>query len=316
MLKVNERLEGVDMKELGRINPLYMFSRIILLLLISAAAGAGILLGPLWAQIIGTIVLGLMYAHAVELQHQCLHNTAFSSKSWNRFVGFLLGLPTFVSHSDYQHQHLRHHRFLGREGDREFFNYGYDRLSLRTFIPHVFMVRHYRDVTVFIVQALFGGFKRETAKPEVTKKIRTEYRLFFLAIVVAVSGSFYFWTPIFVQLWLLPMLVAIPAHALIELPEHIGCDISTPNVLVNTRTIKAGRFANWFVHGNNYHAEHHWLPGIPNNKLHILHQKIKPDIHNLEVSYPAFFWHFFRCLMQGAELQKLGAQRSPQGAGN
>ncbi|MEE8583708.1 MAG: fatty acid desaturase, partial [Acidobacteriota bacterium] len=129
MLKVGERLEGVDMKELSQINPMFIIGRLFVLLVICAASIAAILMGPLWAQVMGTIVLGLMYAHAVELQHQCLHNTAFSSKGWNRLVGFLLGLPTLVSHSDYQHQHLRHHRYLGREGDREFFNYGYDRLS-------------------------------------------------------------------------------------------------------------------------------------------------------------------------------------------
>ncbi|MEE8586352.1 MAG: fatty acid desaturase, partial [Acidobacteriota bacterium] len=172
----------------------------------------------------------------------------------------------------------------------------------------------YRDVAVFTMQAVLGGFNRD-AKPEVTRKIRTEYRLFFLAIAAAVAACIALWTPLFVQIWLLPLLVAVPAHALIELPEHIGCDITTPDVLHNTRSIRASKFAMWFVHGNNYHAEHHWLPGIPNNKLHILHERIKPDIVNLEVSYPAFFWNFFRCLRQGAKLQKLGGERN-EGAGS
>lgn len=304
-LKVGEKLEGIDMKELGRINPLVMIGRLIILCLISSAAAAAILFGPLWLQGIGILFMGLMFAHAVELQHQCLHNTAFKSHSWNRFVGFLLGLAALVSHSDYQHQHMRHHRLLGTKDDREFFNYGYDRLSLATFIPHIFMIRHYKGVAGDIFKAVFGGFQRD-AKPESTRKIRNEYRLFFLFLAAMAAVSIILWTPLFVKLWLLPLLVAIPGHALIELPEHVGCDLSTTNVLENTRSVRAGRLAVWFVHGNNYHTEHHWLPSIPNHNLPQLRGRIEPGIVHYELSYPAFFRAFFGALLRGARMGKLG----------
>lgn len=305
-LKIGQPLEGLNMKELGKINPWYMNSRLIVIIALIAAGAAAALLGPVWLKVCGVVLLGLMYAHAVELQHQCLHNTAYQNNSWNRFVGVLLGLPTLVSHSDYQLQHMRHHRLLGTNNDREFFNYGYDRLSLRTFIPHLLMVRHYRDVAGFIARAIFGGFKRD-AKPEVEAKIRNEYRLMFLFLVGMAIVTIVFRTDLFLWLWALPMLVAIPAHALIELPEHIGCDLSTTNVLINTRSIKAGFLASWFVHGNNYHVEHHWLPSVPNNRLAQLHKQVHPDIRNLEISYPSFYFNFLRHLMKGSKLEKLGA---------
>lgn len=37
-------------------------------------------------------ILGLMFAHLVELQHECLHEHAFKSRKLNRTFGFLCGV--------------------------------------------------------------------------------------------------------------------------------------------------------------------------------------------------------------------------------
>lgn len=70
---------------------------------------------------LGTIIAGVMYAHAVELQHQCLHYTAFKKPHLNKFFGIILGAPMFVSFSEYRKIHLKHHKNLGTQEDEEFF---------------------------------------------------------------------------------------------------------------------------------------------------------------------------------------------------
>ena len=307
MLRVGKPLEDMNLTELSQIRTAFFIHRLIIMVVLCSAGAAAVILGPWPVKLLGSILLGLMYAHGVELQHQCLHHTAFKSRSLNRFVGVLVGLPSLVSYSDYQFQHLRHHRLLGTDDDREFFNYGYEALSsFWKLVPHLFMVRHYRDVAVYMFQSIFGGFKRESP-PEITAKIRNEYRLMLLFIAGMITATVAFETPLFVWLWLIPLFVAVPTHALIELPEHIGCETSSRDVLKNTRTIKASKLASWFVNGNNYHVEHHWLPSVPNDKLADLHQKTHGQIDHYEMSY----WSFYRDLFK----QLMGSQTPPSSAG-
>ncbi|WP_265333407.1 fatty acid desaturase [Burkholderia cenocepacia] len=75
-------------------------------------------------KIVGILLIGAMYAHGVELQHQALHYQGFRSKRLNMVFGVLLGMPMLVSFHAYQDSHLRHHRLLGTPENKEFFDYG------------------------------------------------------------------------------------------------------------------------------------------------------------------------------------------------
>ncbi|HEX3127078.1 MAG TPA: fatty acid desaturase [Thermoanaerobaculia bacterium] len=290
MLTIGKPLDGMDLGELSKVKVWpFLLRTLIFFGLIAGFVAIIVLTGGVlpWVAMVG---LGLIYAHGVELQHQALHNSAFPSKFWNRIVGFFMGLPLLVSFSDYQYSHLRHHRLLGTGDDREFFNYGYNRLtSLKPLLKHLFMVRHYLDVTGFIANALLGRVKPDV-KHENAVKIRTEYQWMGVFIVAAVAVSVIFKTTVLLKVWFLPLLVGIPTHALIELPEHWGRNHDTLDVRENTRTIHTGWFATWFTNGNNYHIEHHWLPSVPNDKLPDLHRQISNEI-DID-TYPKFFRRF------------------------
>jgi fatty acid desaturase len=291
MLTIGKPHDDLDLQEFSRLRVLPFLSRVLIYLALLAGS-VTLVLSSHWAlALVGIVLLGLVYAHGVELQHQALHNSAFPSKSWNRFVGFLLGLPMLVSFSDYQYSHLRHHRLLGTRDDREFFNYGYDRLtSLKPLLMHLFMVRHYRDVTRFIATATVGRTK-PGIKPESAGKIRTEYQLMAVFILVGAALSVILRSALVLELWLLPLAIAIPAHALIELPEHWGEDHDSLDVRHNTRTISAGWFAVWYTNGNNFHIEHHWLPSVPNHRFAELHQRIRAEVEP-DRSYWSFYKQF------------------------
>jgi fatty acid desaturase len=304
MLTVGKPLDRMAMSELSKVRVLPFLWRLLLYLFLVAGLGAAIFLTHGLLSFAGMVLLGLVYAHGVELQHQALHNTALPSKAWNRFVGFFLGLPMLVSFSDYQYSHLRHHRLLGTNDDREFFNYGYDRLtSLKPLLAHLLMLRHYLDVSGFIAGSLIGrtkpGVKRENAV-----KIRSEYQWMALFLAAGIAVSVVFHTTALLYLWLIPLLFAIPAHALVELPEHWGRDHDTLNVETNTRTIKAGPIGYWFTNGNNFHVEHHWLPGVPNDRFPELHQTIAERLDT--ESYPAFYKRFFLALYRNTFIPRGG----------
>ena len=267
--------------------------------------------------IIPMILLGLIYAHCVELQHQCLHHTAYRAKRWNRFVGVLLGLPSLVSYSDYQYSHMKHHRLLGTPQDKEFFNYDYKSLSnVWQFIPHLLLVPHHKDVARSIFNSLTGRLSRGDANPKIVRKIRTEYLIMALMLASMATISIVFQTWIFVKLWFIPFWIAIPAHALIELPEHFGCEGQTTDVLRNTRSIRASWLGYWFTNGNNYHVEHHWLPSVPNDRFAELHLSLEDGIEYLEQSYWTFYSKFFRHLLSRKSTVVWNTERKQVGKGH
>ena len=298
MIRVGEETGVTNLREIVKVNSIHFQKKLMVLIAVTIGLIGLALLLPLPYWIVPSLLLGLAYAHAVELQHQCLHNTAYRSRIWGRVVGVLLGLPSLVSFSDYQNSHLKHHRLLGTPEDKEFFNYAYKKLnSLPALINHLWMVRHYRDVMGYIFNSSRGKLVRKNeATLKMAKRIRFEYQLMAVFIATMVFVSIFFETTLFLKLWFIPLLVAVPTHALIELPEHIGCNTTINDVLVNTRTIKTNKLLVWFVNGNNYHVEHHWLPAVPNDKFPELHTYVKSRIAYHEVSYRSFYAQFFRNL--------------------
>jgi fatty acid desaturase len=306
MIAVGEEIAGVDLRELTEVGSIHFLVKTLILVSVTVLLIALTLIAPSFSWVFPSILLGLMYGHAVELQHQTLHNTAFRSTKWNRRVGIVLGLPLLVSFSDYQNSHMRHHKLLGTPEDKEFFNYGYESLTtVWTFIPHVFMVRHYRDVMGYIAKSVMGKLTRPHATPRILARIRNEYVIMAIFLLAMVGITIWSQSTIFLKLWFVPLLAGIPTHALIELPEHIGCNTRIPDVLRNTRTIKASRLAVWFADGNNYHVEHHWLPGVPNHKFPELHELVKSRIEVLEESY----WSFYKWFLKELAHNTLGTKK-------
>jgi fatty acid desaturase len=256
------------------------------------AAGLGIA-----ATVAAIVVIGLMFGHLVELQHECLHEHAYRSRKLNRWVGVACGLFMFSSYSHYKYDHLRHHAFLGTPKNKEFFNYRFRNLdSVPGFLYAAFHLGRYKDVVLNIVRSVFGRPLPGVRSEVEARKIRAEYRVYAAAVVVAVAVSVALGTPLLVFAWLIPtLLVAEATHFMIEMPEHFGLNTQTdPNVLSNTRTIKATAFAQWFTNGNNLHTAHHFHQGVPMVNVARLHRLTEPQIEVVEESYPSFYLKVLR----------------------
>ena len=316
MIKVGVAAPGINLGALVKVRKHRFHRKMVTLIIVTSLLASLILLTSGIVSIIPMILLGMMFAHCIELQHQCLHHTAYRSKKWNRFIGVLLGLPSLVSFSDFQYSHMRHHRHLGTPQDKEFFDHDYESLSsVWKFLPHLFLFPYHKAVAKSIFDALPGKLSRGDAQPKVIKKIRTEYLLMVLMLVGMATLSVVFQTWIFVKLWFIPFLFSIPTHALVELPEHFGCQGQTPDVLKNTRSIRAGKIAIWFTNGNNYHAEHHWLPSVPTDKLEEVHQNLTNRMEYLEESYWSFYRKFLTHLLSNKSKVVWSSEAKPVGGG-
>lgn len=261
-------------------------------LIVAAAWTAVITAQQWWITGASVIVTGMMYAHLVTLQHECLHEHAYHRRWANRLVGFMCGLFVLSSYSHFKYEHLRHHAFLGTPKNQEFFNYRFHDLGTPLgFALCAFNLGRYLNVAKGLGRSLIWQLDPSVIKPQSAKKIRTEYVAFAIIILTTAMISIATTSPLVLLLWVLPaLLVAEPAHFLIELPEHFGLNSQTdPNVLSNTRTVRAGWFGRWYTNGNDLHTAHHYHQGVPMVNVPELHEMIENRIATIEPSYFSFY---------------------------
>jgi fatty acid desaturase len=273
--------------------------KLLLLSLLATAATALVIVGSWYTVVPGDVILGVLFAHAVELQHQVLHGTAFRSSRVSRGVGFLLGAPMMVSYSRYRALHLLHHRYLGTDKDTEFFEYAVaDRLTAATLLRSALNVRRWAETLTDMARSWSSAarFDQVITDDHTNGRIRAEYRMMSVLLTGLLAGSITSAEPLIVTLWFGPLVVGEVTHLLIELPEHLFCDRSTTDVFHNTRSILGSRFSFWLTNGNNLHLEHHARMGVPINKLPRLHSAFRPHALHYRDNYWQFYGEVVRAI--------------------
>lgn len=256
------------------------------------AGGAALAVQPsYWLTAVGIVILGLAYTHGVELQHQCLHHSAFRTSRLHRMIGFPLGLPMLVSYSHYRVRHLQHHRFLGTPEDTEFFGFDTRKpLTLGALAKGLFDFTRVAAVVRDAAACVSGRWQYDMGQisPKSRKAIVREYQWFVIAAAALAATCAFGGGPLVLRLWVLPFLVAMPLHFLVELPEHILCDTSSVDVLRNTRSITGSWLTTWYTNGNNLHIEHHAAMNVPINRLRERHGDTQEFGLNVQRTYFEF----------------------------
>lgn len=262
--------------------------------------GIAALLIPYPAKLAPQIFLGAMFAHNAELLHELNHKKQFLNEHLNQWVSVILGLPMLISASLYKFLHGLHHKFLGTPQDTESFSYNYEEVTTaKGFILHLSMFSHYLASLKRMRAAVLNVMELRDDMPlHIQTRVRDEFRLMAGCVAVILTLSVVFQTTLFLDIWFIPLILgAGPAHALIELPEHIGCDSTTTDIFKNTRSIRASKFAEWYTNGNCFHVEHHLNAGWEIDKLREHHNQVAPGIEHLEDSYFAFYSKILRKIL-------------------
>jgi len=238
--------------------------------------------------IVSMFTLGIMWGHAQELMHQTLHGTAIrASPFWNRVAGQYLGLPNLLSFSDYQFDHLSHHKTVGTPVDPEWFIHDFQGSLFDLFIYHFFKIADLRH----LVDSIVKSFQRVSVQPRapssINRRIHNEfYFLFTFMVSMALLAA---WDFMFcLKMYLIPYIISLPAHVFMEIPEHFQT-APTKDLYKNSRTIVGSKFSEWLTNYNNFHVEHHIYAAVPMDKLYIVHDMIKNDIAYKHDTYPEFY---------------------------
>jgi len=285
---------GLHIQVPRHINLPWQFPLKVLLAVSIWAAGSAMTLYSEWrVAVVGIFIEGLVFAHMLELAHSCIHGMAFGSRRADRIAGVLLGLPMLVSFSDYRDNHLEHHRTLGKTEKKDFFGYEFQGMTTwLSFALHLLMLGHYRNAAKNMARAATHWRWRKI--PAVTINSHIEHLLMVLWLLVPLVALLLGHTaPLLI--FVVPLVVAVPCHVLIELPEHWHCP-PVDNPLVHTRSISASRITTWFTNGNNYHLEHHLCPWLPNNALRDVHLKLRKHAVHHQPSYFRFYSQVIRSL--------------------
>ncbi len=262
--------------------------KIILWMLLIGLGVSLVSVGHIAATTTGTLILGSMYAHGMQIFHQCLHMNLFKSRSLNKIVGRVLGFPMLQTFSLSRQQHHEHHWQI--DGNLDY----YGHLSVKQHFISIFRVVGFGYALLTMMRIVFRFNKTKVRRLEAKARgtVR-EFKLMALVLGVIVLGGVL--SPHFayfiVTVWVIPsVLVASPILYLLELPEHYHCQLGDRDSFETGRTIIGSHFSFWYTNGSNYHVEHHIYPFIPPDYLPYLNQKIpKRRFSNISRSYLSFY---------------------------
>jgi fatty acid desaturase len=216
--------------------------------------------------------------------HEAVHGILFRNRQLNRWVGFLCGLPAFLSVTAYRVGHLPHHRHERTERDPdELENFSKD--------PRILAVLF---CLTFLAGELFGFYRVGPAnawhgRRENRQKILLEYGLIAAAFAAAFAT-----VPIHIMLhvWVFPALVARQLTNVRTLAEHTLTDPGER--ITATRTVLSNWFVSFFMCNLNYHIEHHLYPAVPWYNLRKLHALLNHDLRRrgaqIYASYTRFLY--------------------------
>lgn len=270
---------------LGGARPAWFRAKLAVLVAI-VAGGVGLInSGTYSLTIAGEVVLGLMVVHALQLLHQCVHETAFYDKFWNRAIGTILGLPLLISFSDHQAKHVDHHRLLGTAASREVIILAtpWDVLRYFSLWPHYRQTA--RNAAKSLI-ALSGFGHRLPARLRPSVEMTREYAI-IMVFVAALCAVAVISSRLVLIYWLVPVAIATPIHAGLDLVAHWRCQ-HVGTAFLTTRNVEAGFIGRWFTNGNNFHVEHHLWPQLAPEALYRAHEYCRDEIAHRETSYLAF----------------------------
>jgi len=248
---------------------------------------------PSWlVRIPGYLVIGTAIHAMAVLTHEASHYSMFRSRFWDRWVGFLMGAPVFVSHTAYRVLHADHHRYTRDEGDPdEFANVTKSRFLLSLVFYSWLII----GTPVYLIHVVATAMKIGTWKDRFD--IMFEY-----VLLIAMFGGAYLLArhygrmDLILHCWALPMIIAMVFGNVRSWAEHTMTIPGDP--LTRTRTVRSNRLVSFLMCNLNYHLEHHLCPGIPWYNLPRMHELMLDDYRRANSfvyhSYLRFLWDAFR----------------------
>jgi fatty acid desaturase len=280
-------LGGPALAELSQRSDLQGAARLSLHLACISMTGAVVWLAlPVWYLLIPAMVLhGFTLVTMFAPMHECVHRTAFASRTANLAVGWLAGVLSFYNATYYRHFHAWHHRYTqdpARDPELMYPKAG-DRMAyLREITGFAFWYRRALDYPALALGRTGGlPFVSAGARRQIAVSMSCQLLIYVgaaLSIAMGFTAALYF--------WFLPAILAQPLLRGVLIAEHTGCSRDGDG-LSNTRTTLALLPMRLLMWNMPYHAEHHLFPSVPFYRLPALHLTIRNRLAHVAPGYLA-----------------------------
>lgn len=274
-----------DVRKLSERSDLKGFLRLGSHFLVMSATGTCLYFAQVhWYLLVpGMIAHGFTIVTLFAPMHECVHRTAFATRTFNEVFGWIAGVLSFYSFTYYRHYHTWHHRYTqDPEKDPELMTPKPQ--SLAGYTLEITGLPFWSARPALFVRLVLGRTQQYPFVPERARKtvaISTACQLtIYLSALVSIAIG-YTWA---LYYWFLPVLFAQPMLRAITIAEHTGCT-QDANGLTNTRTTLASFPVRLLMWNMPFHAEHHLYPSIPFHGLPRAHQKLKEKLTCISPGY-------------------------------
>ncbi|MBO67526.1 MAG: fatty acid desaturase [Acidiferrobacteraceae bacterium] len=232
------------------------------------------------------LAMGIVMSFLFAPLHECIHRTAFRTRSANNIIAAILGFVLLLPPIHFRLFHMAHHRWTQVPSrDPELAN-----KNLNNSWDLFLQISGYRYWTGNI-KAIIGhafGYIEEPYISSIRKlSIAIEARYYILAYVLCLITSLYLSSNFLLFYWIIPMLLGQPVLRLFLLAEHTLCSFSN-DMLQNSRTTITNPFVRFMSWNMCFHAEHHACTAIPFHALPRAHQLLRNYIVEITHGYTSF----------------------------
>ncbi|HEV3181487.1 MAG TPA: fatty acid desaturase [Steroidobacteraceae bacterium] len=221
--------------------------------------------GHLWltaALILHGIVLSFLFCAL----HECIHRTAFASRSLNDAVAWVCGALLILPPNYFRLFHFAHHRFTqNRARDPELAVPA--PATLAAYWWRVSGLPYWRErLQTTLRHAFTGRVTQPFIPPARAAEVVREARILWICYLGIAAASLYLQRADVLIYWIVPALLGQPFLRLFLLAEHSGCAFDD-DMLANTRTTYTNAAVLLLTWRMPYHAEHHSFPSVPFHAL-------------------------------------------------
>jgi fatty acid desaturase len=202
--------------------------------------------------------------------HECIHRTAFASRTLNDAVAWVCGALLILPPNYFRLFHFAHHRYTqDRARDPEL-------AAPAPATPAAYWWRvsglpYWRErLQTSLRHALSGRVTESFVPPARAAEVVREARVLWGCYLGIAAVSLYLQRADVLFYWIVPALLGQPFLRLFLLAEHSGCAFDD-DMLANTRTTYTNAAVLLLTWRMPYHAEHHSFPSVPFHGLTRVH---------------------------------------------